>query len=99
MFARLISMNVKPDRIDKGIQEYNQVIEKIRGMRGMHGAYLLVDRETGDAASVAFWETLEDMEAATEIVRTTLARDADDYTSPPKIRTWEVATHTAGVPA
>jgi heme-degrading monooxygenase HmoA len=61
MFARVTTMNTTPERVDEGIAIYKKsVVPAARSQKGFIAAYLLVDRHTGKAMSVALWKTEED---------------------------------------
>jgi heme-degrading monooxygenase HmoA len=61
MFARLTTINTRPERVDEGIAIYKKsVIPAAKLQKGFVAAYLLVDRPTGKGMSVTFWKTEED---------------------------------------
>jgi heme-degrading monooxygenase HmoA len=61
MFARLTTINTRPERVDEGIAIYKKsVIPAAKSQKGFVAAYLLVDRPTGKGMSVTFWKTEED---------------------------------------
>jgi heme-degrading monooxygenase HmoA len=56
MFARLTSMDIKVEQIEKGIKIYKEsVIPAAKSQKGFVDAFLLLDRQTGKAVSVTFW--------------------------------------------
>ena len=60
MFARLTTVYVKPDRVDKAIEIFNEsIIPAAREQEGYQGADVLVDRESGKGVVITFWETEE----------------------------------------
>ncbi|MFC2157621.1 antibiotic biosynthesis monooxygenase family protein [Acidobacteriota bacterium] len=64
MFARVTSMNIKKDRIDKAIEiYYDSVIPAAKNQTGFLGAYLLIDRETGKGISITSWKSEGDARA------------------------------------
>jgi hypothetical protein len=66
MHARMLKMQVKPDRIDEAARLFAEdVIPGCRGQAGYRGAYFLVDRKLGECVPITLWETEAAM-AATE---------------------------------
>jgi heme-degrading monooxygenase HmoA len=74
MFIRVTRIENSPDRVEQGIATYKeQVVPQARTMAGFAGAILLVDRSSGAAASVTFWESEDAMrasEARADTIRT-----------------------------
>jgi heme-degrading monooxygenase HmoA len=60
MFARLTTINTRPERVDEGIAIYKKSVIPAESQKGFVAAYLLVDRPTGKGMSVTFWKTEED---------------------------------------
>ena len=68
MFARVTAIRTDPSRVDLGIANFKDAVVPImRSAPGYAGAALLLDRETGEAAGVTYWETLAHMNAAEQI--------------------------------
>ncbi len=62
MFARVITMQLKSDKLDEAAKKYREVGQDAKAQkRGFNSNYLLIDRETGKAISVAFWESKQDI--------------------------------------
>ena len=60
MFARVITMQLKSDKLDEAVSYYKEkLIPTVKSQKGFSSNYLLVDRETGKAISVAFWDSKE----------------------------------------
>jgi heme-degrading monooxygenase HmoA len=74
MFARVTWVEIPPEQLEQGITNFReQVVPAARQLAGFSGAALLVDRSTGRAASVTYWEseqTLRDSEAGASTLRT-----------------------------
>jgi heme-degrading monooxygenase HmoA len=74
MFIRVTQIEDSPDRVEQGIATYKeQVVPQARTMAGFAGAIFLVDRSSGAAASVTFWESEEALratEARADTIRT-----------------------------
>jgi heme-degrading monooxygenase HmoA len=67
MHARMLKMQVKPERIDEAARIFAEdVIHGCRGQTGYRGAYFLVDRKLGECVPVTLWETEADMVATEE---------------------------------
>ena len=67
MFARIATFQIKPDKLDEAIRLYqDSIIPDVKAQKGYHSSFLLVDRATADAVSVAFWDSKEDMMATEE---------------------------------
>lgn len=60
MFARVTEVEVSADKVDAGIQSFqDQVIPAAKGVDGYGGALLLVDRSNGKGIGMTLWETEE----------------------------------------
>jgi len=67
MHARLLRMQVKPDRIDEAARIFaEEVAPGCRALPGFRGAYFLVDRKLGECLPITLWETEADMIATEE---------------------------------
>ena len=67
MHARLLRMQVKPDRIDEAARIFaEEVAPGCRDLPGFRGAYFLVDRKLGECMPITLWETEADMIATEE---------------------------------
>ena len=61
MFARMTILQVRPERIDEGIEIYRtSVVPESKKQKGYRGTCLLVDRVSGKSISVTFWKTEKD---------------------------------------
>jgi heme-degrading monooxygenase HmoA len=79
------------DSFDMTDREY--VVEAIKDRPGFRGVYHLVDRESGRALSISFFDSEEDAGAAQRAVGA--AREAGGHggPSPDLVETWEVVRH------
>ena len=60
MFARVITMQLKSDKLDEAVSYYKEkLIPTVKSEKGFNSNYLLVERKTGKAVSVAFWDSEE----------------------------------------
>ena len=93
MFARVITVEGKPAKVDEGIRNYREkVIPTIKKWHGFKHAYLLVDRKTGVDVSVVLWETEKDLQATAAALqlRSQFAQ-AVGAEKPPTVGDYEVA--------
>ena len=62
MFARVITVQLKSDKLDEAVKHYREKsIPAAKSRKGFNSNYFLIDRETGKAVSVAFWESKQDI--------------------------------------
>ena len=62
MFARIVTMELKSDRLDEAARFYKEnIIPSVKSQKGFNSNYLLFDRKTGKGVSVAFWDSEEDI--------------------------------------
>ena len=97
MHARVSTYDIEPDRIDEGVRSFRQAIEDIRALAGFQEAFLLVDRENGQAVTITLWDGVGSMEASrvrASRARTEAARAADG--SVRSTGEYEIALHETG---
>ncbi len=64
MFARLTIVQMQVDKVDEASKLYEEsVVPAAKSQQGYQGAYLLVDRKTGEGVSITFWNSEEDASA------------------------------------
>ena len=64
MYARVVNVKIKPGKLDKSIELYNNsVTPAAKEQKGFKGTYLLTDWNTNRGMSISFWETKEHMHA------------------------------------
>ncbi len=69
MFARLTMVQVKPETMDEGIQNYKNInVPEIKSHKGFQKAYFFVNRKESKVLALSFWDSEEDA----------LAREATD---------------------
>jgi heme-degrading monooxygenase HmoA len=56
MYVRVMSTDLKKDKIDEAAAEWRMHIEPFKAT-GLHKAYMFVDRATGKYLSVTIWES------------------------------------------
>jgi heme-degrading monooxygenase HmoA len=67
MHARMLRMQIKPERIDEAARLFAEdVVPSCRTQAGYRGAYFLVDRKLGECVPVTLWETEAEMMATEE---------------------------------
>ncbi len=65
MFARVSTLQGPANEVDEGIRYVREnVLPRAAQMDGYKGAYLLVDRQSGESVSVTLWESEEAVRAA-----------------------------------
>lgn len=65
MFARVMSIQTRPDKLNEAIGIYrDSVIPVAKLQKGFHRALLLTDAGSGKAISVTLWETVGDQNAS-----------------------------------
>ena len=61
MFARLLSVQGRSDKLDEVIRIWKEKdIPELESVKGYCGAYLLADRKTGKVISMTLWDSEED---------------------------------------
>lgn len=62
MFARIVRMQIKIDRIDEASRLFEEkIIPNCKKQNGFKGAYFLADRKTGTCIPITFWDSEEDL--------------------------------------
>jgi heme-degrading monooxygenase HmoA len=75
MWARVARYEVEAEHMDAAVRGFEAASERLAGLKGTRGGYLLVDREDGSAFTVTFWES-RDALSASEVVAAGLRRQA-----------------------
>jgi heme-degrading monooxygenase HmoA len=61
MFARLVSAQIKNDKLNELIKIWKERdIPAMKSVKGYRGAYLLTDSKTNKGISMTFWDSEED---------------------------------------
>ncbi len=94
MYARVLSISTKPDKVDEAISLYQSIEPLWKQQQGFVGAYLLTnadDRSKG--ISISIWETQADLEAteASGWYQEQVAKFADVLAAPPERELHEVS--------
>jgi heme-degrading monooxygenase HmoA len=93
MHARSAVIEMSPDKIDDAVNFWkDEQLPKYREQDGYKGFTLLVNRDSGKAFGVSFWETEDALEASDELgkqARAGLAKTSEG--SEQARENWEVA--------
>ena len=64
MFARVRTTSGVPEKVDDGIRHFKEnVVASYRNVAGFKGAYLLVNRKSGEVVGITLWDTEAHMQA------------------------------------
>ncbi|KAA3660959.1 MAG: hypothetical protein DWQ04_17910 [Chloroflexi bacterium] len=94
MYARVVTIYVKPGSMDEGINIYeSSIVPAMKKQLGFKGTTLLANKDTNTALSISLWETEADMQAgeASGYLQTQFAKAAQLFTAPPANAHYEVA--------
>ena len=93
MFARVITMQLKSDKLDEAVKNYKEIGTAAKAIKGFNSNYLLIDRETGKAVSVAFWDSEEDaiVNEQSGYYQEQLGKFKGFFTAPPVREGYEVS--------
>jgi heme-degrading monooxygenase HmoA len=93
MFARLLRIKTKVDRIDKAAKLFEEnVIPLCKNQKGYRGAYFLTDRKAGLSIPITLWESEEDMLAteSSRFFQEQVVKFLGYFTAPPIREAYEV---------
>jgi len=93
MFARLLRIKIKIERIDEAAKLFEEsVIPLLKNQKGYKGAYFLTDRKTGVNIPITLWESEEDMLAteSSHFFQEQLVRFMTFFKAPPIREAYEV---------
>lgn len=92
MYARTISAQTSPERLDEAIQRWRESAAPSHNqLKGFKKTYLLVERSTGKIKIVALFETEADLKASVEWHKAQTAKFAGFFPTPPSVENYEVA--------
>ena len=94
MYARVITTQYQPGKMEEGLQIYREVLSATRQQPGFKGVLGLVDPRTHKAMSIALWETEAEAQASgtgSAYFQAQLPRFASVFAAAPIIETYEVA--------
>ena len=61
MYARVVTLQVRPDKGEEAVRNYEASLENSKRRPGYKAGFLLTDPETGKAFSITLWESEEDV--------------------------------------
>ena len=92
MRARLVTGSTTPDQLDELIQLWREtVVPSVSQQPGFKSARLLVDRATGQVASMGLWETAADVQGSVAWNQGQLTHFTSLFSTPPVVALYEVA--------
>ena len=94
MFARVSTIQGKPEQMEDGIRQYREkILPEGRKMAGFKGAYLLVDHKSGKTLGITLWETEKALQASTAVADKLRAQASQTVgaSKPPIVEIYEVA--------
>ncbi len=93
MHARSAVIEMSPDKLDASIRQFeDEMLPRYREIAGYKGFTMLVNRESGKAFGVSFWESEDGVDASNDLgaeARTGLADTGGGSPQAPEV--WEVA--------
>jgi heme-degrading monooxygenase HmoA len=95
--ARFSILQMQPDRIDQSVSQLEEEdLPTIKGIDGFRGFTMFVDRSSGKAVGISYWDSKEQMDASEEQVKGARQRAADTggAASEPEVERFEVALDT-----
>jgi heme-degrading monooxygenase HmoA len=63
--------------VDKAVQAFEDALSSVQQMEGQQGATLLVDRKSGKAITITYWDSEEHLEASVEAANKVRQQAAD----------------------
>ena len=97
MHARVTTLQMDPSKIDDAVAGLEQNdIPMFKGLDGFKGFSLMVDRSSGKAIGLSYWESEDAMNASAEAVKDARAKAAETggATAEPQVEQFEVAIDT-----
>lgn len=94
MFARVVTVQMKPEYLDEAIRIYEEsIVGHARTQEGFKSVQLLSQRNTGKTVSISTWETEADMLAGerSSYLKDQFARLAGFFLEQPVTEHFEIA--------
>ena len=95
MWARVSSYSFDiaegEESLQQGVRAFEEALPQIRDMGAARGAYLLVDRTTGDALTITLWEDEEALRSSAEAADRVRQQSAGEAIR--DVRAYEVVMH------
>jgi hypothetical protein len=64
MYARVVTVQVQPDKMDELLRRVRELVPTVQARRGFHEGRFLTDAHTGTVLGITVWETEADAKAA-----------------------------------
>lgn len=91
MYARLVAGTLVVEKVEDAIRLWKEsVAPSVRQQKGFRNARLLVNRRTGQVASMGLWETEADFLGSVEWNQGQLAGFAEMFAAPPGVAGYEL---------
>jgi len=91
MYARLITVNIQPDKVSDFPQAFNErLLPEISQESGFKGLYLMQAPAPGQIRALVLWESEADALRSVDGLRQRLPKMADLLVKPPEAETLEV---------
>ena len=95
MHARVTRIDASPERLDEMTRQFEErTVPVLDDLEGYHGYALLVDRESGAAMAVTYWESEEALQASEDAVTGERERAAEtaEAAAGPTVERYEVVS-------
>jgi quinol monooxygenase YgiN len=96
MNAKVVTFRIKPGKKEEVIRLFSEfIVPGAKKLKGFRGGLLLTDPGTGQAKSIALWETEEDIKASESggYYKEWVAKLSDFIATPPVRELYEVSNH------
>ncbi len=93
MYARIVTVHARTDKLDEVIAIYrDSIVPAAKQQKGFIGARLFIDRASGKGVSVTRWQSKEELEAgeASGYYQEQIAKIAPMLTEPPTREIYEI---------
>ena len=90
MFARVITGQTTPDGFDGVIRFVQEQLPGTQAQPGFKGFYLLTDRDTGNLATISFWEDVRAVEAHAAQLNSEAAESIEVAPTPAPAKIYQV---------
>ena len=94
MYARVVTVQIQPGKMDEMISIYrDSVVPAAKEQKEFKGIFALTDTDTNKAISIALWETEADMKAgeASGYLNEQIAKVAPTFAGSPATERYEVS--------
>ena len=94
MYARVITTQYQPGKLEEGLQLYREMLSAAGQQPGFKGILGLIDHSSDKAMSISLWGTEAEAQASgtsSSYFQTQLAKFASVFAAAPMIETYEVA--------